>query len=255
MIKLNGEEIKPTKFPDGTSQVVDLNTKISSGITRIELDFENESEIIQLLQILNYCEVCHSLSRGKEGNVDLYLPFMPYGRQDKSLTSNYFGKVTFMRLLGKHQCLNKITTLDEHSNEYNLDIVENKQPIKEINNSLLCCQPDLICYPDAGAQKRYKKLITLEDFSSCSFTKERDQKTGYIKRLYLNELVDIQNKTILIIDDICDGGMTFKLTAERLKELGAKEVHLYVTHGIFSKGLETLRESGIDRIFTRKGEH
>ena len=68
-------------------------------------------------------------------------------------------------------------------------------------------------------------------------------------------MVDIQNKTILIIDDICDGGMTFKLTAERLKELGAKEVHLYVTHGIFSKGLETLRESGIDRIFTRKGEH
>jgi hypothetical protein len=31
-------------------------------------------------------------------------------------------------------------------------------------------------------------------------------------------------------------------------------VHLYVTHGIFSRGLAPLRESGIKRIFTHKGE-
>ena len=253
MIKLNNEELNPIVFPDGTSQVVGLHGRISFK-NHITLDFENESEIIQLLQILDYCQHSHNIINHK-ADVFLYLPFMPYGRQDKKFTEDYFAKGTFMRLLDKYTCIKKITTLDEHSDTNNLNKVENKQPIKEINNALLCCQPDLICYPDAGAQKRYKKLITLEDFPSFSFTKERDQKTGYIKRLYLNELVDIQNKTILIIDDICDGGMTFKLTAERLKELGAKEVHLYVTHGIFSKGLETLRESGIDRIFTRKGEH
>jgi len=35
---------------------------------------------------------------------------------------------------------------------------------------------------------------------------------------------------------------------------GAKDVALYVSHGIFSKGLEPLREGGIKRIFTKDGE-
>jgi len=59
---------------------------------------------------------------------------------------------------------------------------------------------------------------------------------------------------VLIVDDICDGGMTFKLLARDLLAAGAKEVHPYVTHGIFSKGLDTLKESGIGRFFTYKGE-
>ena len=48
--------------------------------------------------------------------------------------------------------------------------------------------------------------------------------------------------------------MTFKLMAEQLYKQGAAEVHLYVTHGIFSKGLSVLRSSGIKRIFTKDGE-
>ena len=103
-----------------------------------------------------------------------------------------------------------------------------------------------------GAKKRYGKFFG--KFPNCSFIKERDQSTGFIKNLFLNELVNIEGESVLIIDDICDGGMTFKLTAERLLTLGAKEVNLYTTHGIYSKGVETLKESGINRIFNRKGE-
>ena len=48
--------------------------------------------------------------------------------------------------------------------------------------------------------------------------------------------------------------MTFKLTAEKLLTCGANSVSLYTTHGIYSKGIQTLRDSGISRIFNRKGE-
>ena len=44
-----------------------------------------------------------------------------------------------------------------------------------------------------------------------------------------------------MVDDIADGGASFKYLARKLKELGAAKVGLYVTHGIFSKGLETLK--------------
>jgi len=58
----------------------------------------------------------------------------------------------------------------------------------------------------------------------------------------------------MIVDDICDGGATFILLAKELYAAGAKEVNLFVTHGIFSKGLIPLYEAGIKRIFTQDGE-
>jgi len=81
--------------------------------------------------------------------------------------------------------------------------------------------------------------------------KTRDQSTGHITDYKLSG--EVEGKSVLIVDDICDGGMTFKLLAEELMEAGAVHINLYVTHGIFSKGLRTLFESGIEDVFTRKG--
>ena len=38
------------------------------------------------------------------------------------------------------------------------------------------------------------------------------------------------DKKVLIVDDICSAGGTFKFSAMKLKELGAKDVALYVSH-------------------------
>ena len=47
--------------------------------------------------------------------------------------------------------------------------------------------------------------------------------------------------------DICDGGQAFLPIAKQLKEKGAL-VYLYVTHGIFSKGLYQFAD--FEKIFT-----
>lgn len=62
--------------------------------------------------------------------------------------------------------------------------------------------------------------------------------------------VDLTDKTVMILDDICDGGRTFIEAVKHLREAGAKRVELYVTHGIFSKGVENLLDNGIDHIYT-----
>ena len=53
---------------------------------------------------------------------------------------------------------------------------------------------------------------------------------------------------VLIVDDISDGGASFKFLAQKLKAEGFQKVGLFVTHGIFSKGLKVL-EKDIDFIF------
>lgn len=45
-----------------------------------------------------------------------------------------------------------------------------------------------------------------------------------------------------------DGAGTFIPLAEKLKEAGASQVDLYVTHGIFAKGLDILKEF-IDNVY------
>ena len=58
---------------------------------------------------------------------------------------------------------------------------------------------------------------------------------------------DVTGKSVLIADDICDGGRTFIELAKVLKERGAAHIHLHVTHGIFSKG-KAVFEGLIDTV-------
>lgn len=59
---------------------------------------------------------------------------------------------------------------------------------------------------------------------------------------------NVKGKQCLIVDDLADGGRTFKFLAEALKLQGATKVFLYVTHGQFNYGFEELKES-IDHIY------
>src|SRR5690606_17496134 len=54
---------------------------------------------------------------------------------------------------------------------------------------------------------------------------------------------DVTNKQCLIVDDIADGGRTFKFLAEELKKQGAQKVFLYVTHAQFNYGYDELKET------------
>lgn len=48
MIKLNGTEVKPTIFPDNTSQIWQLDeTQLNMNPSHITFDFENEAEVQQ----------------------------------------------------------------------------------------------------------------------------------------------------------------------------------------------------------------
>ncbi|CAH8281260.1 ribose-phosphate pyrophosphokinase [Mariniflexile fucanivorans] len=59
---------------------------------------------------------------------------------------------------------------------------------------------------------------------------------------------DVKDKKCLIVDDLADGGRTFKFLAEELKKQGAESVFLYVTHAQFNYGFAELKES-IDHVY------
>lgn len=243
MIKLNDVEIKPTIFPDKTSQVWQVSS-ISPIANHILWDFENEAEVFQVLQLIALTE-----SMYKKSTV-LEMPTMPYARQDKLISneSSFAGRV-FVELIENTGV--RVIVTDVHNkallprNWYNRKVDDRiAQVVKET-------KADIVCFPDYGAANRNYNI----SIPSIALSKTRDPLSGAITRLaYYGSGEELAGKYVLIIDDLCDGGRTFIEAAKVLYKAGASEVHLYTTHGIYSKGVGVLKEAGLKRVFNYKGE-
>ena len=65
----------------------------------------------------------------------------------------------------------------------------------------------------------------------------------------MNVIGNVKEKTCLIVDDIIDSGGTIVNAAKALNERGAKEVHVYVTHGVLSgEAIEKIKKSHIKNL-------
>jgi len=256
MISINGVQIKPTLFPDKTSQVWQLTDELMTalykeGMCTIKWEFESEAEFIHLAQLKTLLDT-------RCPYITLDMPYLPYARQDKWVANETtFALRTFASLLNTLN-FTEVHVLDAHNNlraNMILNLVDDS-PKKYIEQAFEKSGANLILFPDAGAKLRYEAYRV--DSYPVYADKTRDQTTGNIKEVLIKG--SVAGKRVLIVDDICDGGMTFKLVAEAaLKPLkdgqgGATEVYLYVTHGIFSKGIKTLLDSGIKKVYTYKGE-
>lgn len=104
-----------------------------------------------------------------------------------------------------------------------------------------------LCAPDLGAAKKmFDVARRLGHTEYIQAVKIRDTATGDIVKC--DVVGEVTAKNVLIVDDICDGGASFIYLARKLRELGVESIGLYVTHGIFSKGLAPL-VNDIDFIY------
>lgn len=251
MIYLNGVAVQPTLFPDHTTQVWKLPKESLVGDNiDVKWDFTSEADLIHLAQLRDLIERenCFNI----EGtHVKLSISYLPYARQDKEVSNSAtFALRTFARILNSLN-FHEVEILDPHS-EIALDLIKNSKaiyPKQTLSKIVAELKSDIICYPDKGAVTKYTKIYSRNYIYG---EKVRDQLTGNITSYKV--VGECKGKKVLIVDDICDGGMTFKILAKDLLAMGATEVNLFVTHGIFSKGIKTLKESGISRVFTQDGE-
>lgn len=248
MIYLNGTPLNVTIFPDKTSQVWQLPSNLLRiNHAFIDWKFSSEAELIHLAQL-------QALLKSYLIESTLTIRYLPYGRQDKE-TDNAatFALRPFAHLLNS-LAFSKIVIVDPHSH-IATDLIKNSEavyPVAELLKIIDDIKPTTFCYPDKGALSKYAELPVYRSFRYIYGEKVRDQTTGNI--LSYQVVGNAKDQRVLIVDDICDGGMTFKLLAKDLLTAGAIEVNLFVTHGLFTKGLKTLKESGINRIFSQDGE-
>ena len=65
----------------------------------------------------------------------------------------------------------------------------------------------------------------------------------------MNVIGDVKNQTCIIVDDIIDSGGTIINAAKALKSRGAKEVYVYITHGVLSgEAVQKIQKSVIKNL-------
>ena len=249
MLYIENEKIVPTIFPDKTSQVwkIDINDYKEENVT-ITWKFESEDELMHLCQL-------YDLLNAYGYKIKLKLPYLPYARQDKNVSNETtFAFKTFAKILNT-MIFTEVEIVDPHSSLYYL--IHNSKaiyPIEEVKKAFEATNSNCVVYPDSGAFLKYLNIYKdiNESFEHpYSAKKIRNQLTGWIESYNVDG--DFKDKNVLIVDDICDGGTTFNILSKSLIKLGAKEINLFVTHGIFSRGLDKLKEN-INRIFVRDFE-
>jgi ribose-phosphate pyrophosphokinase len=257
VILLNGTIVEFEVFPNGEtrikeSQILD-NVLVRNVVT---FKYESDGDLIKLLFTKKYLD-----EQGAISHLKIY--YMPYSRMDRKegnsaftlkYVSDFINSLGFINVEIMEPHSDVAAALINHSYATYPTIEILDKVIKEIKFSK---ENDYIFFPDAGAQKRYSKVIGYRQLVGF---KKRNFQTGQIEDLQV--VGDIGNGAkVLIVDDLCSFGGTFMLSAEKLKELGAAEIYLLVGHCEHSiyKG-KILETDLIQKVFTTntildKAEH
>ena len=172
----------------------------------------------------------------------LFVPYLPYLRQDRATVEQSNGVQLLAGLLG-HFTLEKLITLDPHSSIHTLfsceiEVLSPLSLFQKKAEKLIADGPSvhenwLVVSPDEGSCKRAQTFARLLKLSFVCMKKKRDAQGSNISIVEAAE--NFTGKTILLIDDMIDSGQTVLLAAQCLREKGAKQVHAFVTHGVFSQ--------------------
>ena len=227
MLKLNGQTIRPGRFPDGTLLI--KQAPPAEPDATITWHYEDDRELVALIFLTKHLKAhgCHT--------IHLWMPYLPNARQDRVKSSEDVFTLKYFAEIINGLGFASVTVLDPHSNvsEALIDRIVVEKPQKYIQQVIgkICeatGQTPSMFYPDEGAGKRYSGQVPLPYAFGI---KRRDWKTGKILGLDVaGDTEAIRGRDVLIVDDICSRGGTFFFSAQRLKELGARDVYLYITH-------------------------
>lgn len=228
MLKINGSEIVQGSFPDGTL-LVKYTPQKECGYAEIDWYYENDREFVTLMYLTKHLNA-HGISR-----IKLFMPYIPNARQDRVKSDEDIFTLKYFAQVINSLDFESVTVLDPHSTVSGalidrLIIQSPKENVRRVIGEITQNEGNepFMFYPDEGASKRYSGMVTLPYAFGI---KKRDWKTGKILGLDVSgNTEEIKGKSVLIVDDICSKGGTFLFSAKKLKELGAENIYLYISH-------------------------
>ena len=251
MIKVNNEEAKFEKFPNGETKLIEdsVNLGFLNGLfPKISFKYESDEDLIRLMFVKNYIDYIY---RGAK--VTLIIYYMPYSRMDRSEEKSAF-TLKYVSDFINNLDFHRVKVVEPHS-DVTPALLDNVEA-KYINFDLLPkvmeevgfdVEKDYVMFPDAGASKRYAKMNGIKNVLIGH--KHRDFQTGEITSFDLVGEIKEDGYKVIIVDDLSSYGGTFVHSAIALREEAFEEVYLLVAHAENSIFKGKLFDH-VDKVFT-----
>ena len=243
--KLVNSSIK--KFSDGEIYIeINENIRGNSIFIIQSVSYPANDNLMELLICID------ALKRSSAKNITAVIPYFGYARQDRKVVPRTSISAKLVSNLITNAGADRIVTVDLHAGQIQgfFDIpVDNlfSTPIfsrhikKNINKKNLICVA-----PDVGGVERARALGKMLNIGLAIIDKRRPTPS---KSQVMNVIGNVKGKICLIVDDIIDSGGTIINAAKALKDREAKEVHVYVTHGVLSgEAVEKIKKSHIKNL-------
>jgi len=182
-----------------------------------------------------------AIKRAGALSVTALLPIFPYARQDRKHKSGVpISAKVFCDTLASIG-LNKLICYDLHSDQtqgmMNKSVIfDHIELTSFISHELRKIIPDIIDWtfvsPDAGAVKRTVKYADFCGTKDLVIMDKTRTQSNVVDNIRLIGSVD--NKNLIITDDMIDTGGTLTKATDELASKGALDMWLVCTHGIFS---------------------
>ena len=178
-----------------------------------------------------------ALKRSSAKNITAVIPYFGYARQDRKVVPRTSISAKLVSNLITKAGADRVVTVDLHAGQIQgfFDIpVDNlfSTPIFARHAKKKIKSKKIICVaPDVGGTERARALAKLLNVGLAIVDKRRP-KPGQSQ--VMNIIGDVRGQTCILVDDIIDSGGTIVNAAKALKARGAKEVYVYITHGVLT---------------------
>lgn len=232
-----------TKWFSGGEPHVDVPV-ISSKHVHIYAKLRNAADMMMFAAV---CSAIHY--RGVD--VHAFIPYLPGARQDRVQPGFALTSEIYAAFIG--DVVSSVTALDVHSREAE-EIFSKRTELHllpfDFMRELVTSKYDVVLAPDEGALARATEIAAVIGTPRVvSAVKKRDPHTQTPTIVDMHQIYDTGDNYernlchVLIADDICDGGRTFvqaiEFASKQPNHTGLRW-GLYVSHGIFSYGFDSL---------------
>lgn len=179
-----------------------------------------------------------ALRRSSADRITAVIPYFGYARQDRRTKARTPISAKLVANLIAEAGIERVLTMDLHATQiqgffdipvdnlyaapaFALDVKHNFGDLSDV----------MVISPDVGGTARARELAKRINAPMAIVDKRRNA-PGEIAEMTV--IGDVMDKKCIIVDDICDTAGTLCKAADTLIDMGAKEVHSYITHGVLS---------------------
>ena len=240
--------IQVEKFSDGETRVEILENIRGMDVFLIQSTCPPGNE--HLMELLFMADACR---RASAKTISAVVPYFGYSRQDRR-PRNTRGPISAKLVadLIETSGISRLITIDLHADQiegfFSIP-VDNVYSSPVLLGDIWKQKYDnlVLVSPDVGGVIRARAIARRLDNAGLAIIDKRREQAN--KSEVVNIIGDVQDKTVVIFDDMVDTAGTLCNAAAALKEKGANKIVAYAAHPVLSgPATERIRESELDEL-------